>query len=81
MLVSCLVYFSAPKIETICSSEMSVDFQLTTRRYIPWLWEPHIRHYEHSLCKHRSTQNLILTHELECREVLNYTLVCQDAER
>jgi hypothetical protein len=33
-LVSCLAYLSA-KMEAICSSETSVDFQLTTRRYIP----------------------------------------------
>jgi hypothetical protein len=33
-LVSCLVYSLALMMEA-CSSEMSVDFQRTTRRYIP----------------------------------------------
>jgi hypothetical protein len=31
----CLAYFSALKIEAICSSETSIDFQLTKQRYIP----------------------------------------------
>jgi hypothetical protein len=35
MLVSCMAYSSTLKIEVICSSETSVDFQRTTRRYIP----------------------------------------------
>jgi hypothetical protein len=34
-LVSCSAYSSTLKIEAICSSETSVDFQQTTRRYIP----------------------------------------------
>jgi hypothetical protein len=34
-LVSCSAYSSTLKKETICSSETSVDFQRTTRRYIP----------------------------------------------
>jgi hypothetical protein len=34
-LISCLVYSSTFKIEAIYSSEMSVEFQRTTRRYIP----------------------------------------------
>jgi hypothetical protein len=34
-LVSCLVYSSSVKMEAKCSSETSVDFQGTTRRYIP----------------------------------------------
>jgi hypothetical protein len=34
MLVSCSAYL-AQKMEVICSSETSVDFQRTTRRYIP----------------------------------------------
>jgi hypothetical protein len=33
--VSCLAYSSTLKIEATCSSEASVDFQRTTRRYIP----------------------------------------------
>jgi hypothetical protein len=33
-LVSCSAY-STLKMEAICSSETSVDFQLATRRYIP----------------------------------------------
>jgi hypothetical protein len=33
-LVSCSAYFSTPKMGAPCSSEMSVDFQRTTRRYI-----------------------------------------------
>jgi Fe2+ transport system protein B len=35
MLVSCFACFSTLKIEAICSSEMSVHFQQTTRYYIP----------------------------------------------
>jgi hypothetical protein len=34
-LVSCLAYSSTLKMEATCSSETSVDFQRTTRRYIP----------------------------------------------
>jgi hypothetical protein len=34
-LISCLAYSSNLKIETTCSSEMSVDFQRTKRRYFP----------------------------------------------
>jgi hypothetical protein len=34
-VVSYLAYSSTMKIETICSSEMSVNFERTTRRYIP----------------------------------------------
>jgi hypothetical protein len=34
-LVSCSAYFSTLKMEAIYSSETSVDFQRTTRRYIP----------------------------------------------
>jgi hypothetical protein len=30
-----MAYFSTLKIEVTCSSEMSVDFQRTTRRYVP----------------------------------------------
>jgi hypothetical protein len=33
--VSCSAYSSTLKMEAICSSETSVDFQRTTRRYIP----------------------------------------------
>jgi hypothetical protein len=33
-LVSCFVYSSTFKMEAICSSETSVDFKRTTRRYI-----------------------------------------------
>jgi hypothetical protein len=35
LLVSCLTYSSTLKMEEICFSETSVDFQRTTRRYIP----------------------------------------------
>jgi hypothetical protein len=35
MIVSCSAYFYTLKMETICSSETSVDFERTTRRYIP----------------------------------------------
>jgi hypothetical protein len=35
MLVSYSVYFSALKMEAICSSETSVDTQRITRRHIP----------------------------------------------
>jgi hypothetical protein len=34
-LVSCSAYSSTLKMEVICSSETSVDFQQTTRHYIP----------------------------------------------
>jgi hypothetical protein len=34
-LVSCLTYSSTLKMKVICSSETLVDFQRTTRRYIP----------------------------------------------
>jgi hypothetical protein len=34
-LVSCSAYFSTMKMEAICSSETSVDFQRTTRRHTP----------------------------------------------
>jgi hypothetical protein len=33
-LVSCSTYLSTLKMEAICSSETSFDFQRTTRRYI-----------------------------------------------
>jgi hypothetical protein len=33
-LVSCSAYSLTMKVEAICSSETSVDFQRTTRRYI-----------------------------------------------
>jgi hypothetical protein len=35
MLVSCSAYSSTLKMEAICSSETSVDFQRNARRYIP----------------------------------------------
>jgi hypothetical protein len=35
LLVSCLAYSLTVKMETICSSETSVDFHRTTWRYIP----------------------------------------------
>jgi hypothetical protein len=35
ILVSCSTYTSTLKIEAICSNETSVEFQRTTRRYIP----------------------------------------------
>jgi hypothetical protein len=35
MLVSCLAYSLTLKVETIRSSETSIDFQRTERRYIP----------------------------------------------
>jgi hypothetical protein len=34
-LVSCSAYSSTLKMKATCSSEMSVDFQRTTWRYIP----------------------------------------------
>jgi hypothetical protein len=34
-LVSCLVYASTLKMEMTCSSETSVELQLTTWRYVP----------------------------------------------
>jgi hypothetical protein len=34
-LVSCLAYSSILELEATCSSETSVDFQLTKRRYTP----------------------------------------------
>jgi hypothetical protein len=35
LLVSCLAYSSTMKTEATCSSETSVDFLRSTRRYIP----------------------------------------------
>jgi hypothetical protein len=35
MLVSCLDYSLTPKMKVTYASETSVDFQRTTRRYIP----------------------------------------------
>jgi hypothetical protein len=35
LVVSCLAYSSTLKIVATCSSKTSVDFQLTTRGYIP----------------------------------------------
>jgi hypothetical protein len=35
MLVSCLAYSLALKMEVTCSSETLADFQLTTQHYIP----------------------------------------------
>jgi hypothetical protein len=54
ILVSCFAYFSTLKMEATCASETSVDFQRTTRRYIPedstlQVW----------LCWIRSCMNLI----------------------
>jgi hypothetical protein len=40
-VVSCLAYSSTLKTEAICSSETSVDFQRTTRRYISEDKTPH----------------------------------------
>jgi hypothetical protein len=34
-VVSCLAYSSTLKMEVTCYSEESVDFQVTTQRYIP----------------------------------------------
>jgi hypothetical protein len=44
-LVSCLVYFSILKMEVMCSSEKSPEFQQTTRPYIPYD-RTHIHHCE-----------------------------------
>jgi hypothetical protein len=41
MLVPYLAYSSNPKMETICSSETSVDFYRTTWHYIPEVRTPH----------------------------------------
>jgi hypothetical protein len=35
MLVSCLTYSSTVKMEATCYSETSVEFQRTTRPYVP----------------------------------------------
>jgi hypothetical protein len=35
MLIYCLAYYLAPKMEAACSSETSVNFRQTTRRYVP----------------------------------------------
>jgi hypothetical protein len=45
LLVSCLAYSSTLKIEAICCSGMSVDFQRTKRRYILKAITPH-KEYE-----------------------------------
>jgi hypothetical protein len=44
MLDSCMAYSSNLKMEATCSFETSVDFQWTTRRYIP---------EDRTLCDHR----------------------------
>jgi hypothetical protein len=36
--------YSTLKMETICPSGTSVDFQRTRRRYVPHLWEPQFPH-------------------------------------
>jgi hypothetical protein len=38
LLVPCFSYSSTLKVEAIYSSETSIDFQRTTRRYIPECW-------------------------------------------
>jgi hypothetical protein len=55
MLASCLAYSSILKMEVICSSETSVAFQWTARRYIP---EDRSLHsdYSHRLCRTLSTK-------------------------
>jgi hypothetical protein len=45
MFVCYLAYSSALKMEATCSSEMSVDFQRATRRYIPEDWNLHFWPY------------------------------------
>jgi hypothetical protein len=45
-LVSCSAYFLTLKMEATCSSETSVDFQRTTRRFIPDDTTPHNHCYE-----------------------------------
>jgi hypothetical protein len=35
ILISCLAYCSSLKVEAMCSSETSVEFNKTTQRYIP----------------------------------------------
>jgi hypothetical protein len=44
MLVSYLPHSSTLKIEATCSSETSVDFQQTTRRYIPEDTTPQLKY-------------------------------------
>jgi hypothetical protein len=43
---ACSAYSSTLKLEAICSSETSVDFQRTTRRYIPKDRTLHNHRYE-----------------------------------
>jgi hypothetical protein len=42
----CLVYSLALKMEVTCSSKTSVDFQLTTRRYVPEDRNSHNHRYD-----------------------------------
>jgi hypothetical protein len=62
MLVSCLAYSSTLKMKVTCSSEMLVDFQQTTRRYI-----------SKSIInvKYRNTQNIKENESVLVRNILN----------
>jgi hypothetical protein len=48
--VSCSAYSSTLKMEAICSSKTSVDFQRTIRRYIPEHGILHNHRYENLNC-------------------------------
>jgi hypothetical protein len=55
-LVSCSVYYSSLMMDAICSSETSVDFQWSTRRYIPE--DNNLHNYRHENFKSYMTQML-----------------------
>jgi hypothetical protein len=65
MLVSCLPSSSALKMETSLS-ETQVDFQRTTRRYIPENRTVHTHHYE-NLKSHETSEKAFRSQFIEFR--------------
>jgi hypothetical protein len=49
-LIYCSAYSSTLKMEAVCSSETSIDFQRTTRRYIPDNSTPKISEATRRIC-------------------------------
>jgi hypothetical protein len=82
VLVSCSAYSLTKKMEAICSSETSVDFQRATLCYIPEQrtlqnhhWKPQILHTQHHIPKDRILQHIHFTYmetlphvSVKCRE-------------
>jgi hypothetical protein len=59
-LVSCSSYSSSLKMETICSSETSVDLQRTVQRYIPEN-STHLKDWCHNLKSYNDSDNDVNT--------------------